>query len=437
VNRRTLLATLGLSTVPGCAGPLGPLGPNGSNGGEETTTPTPGADSPLPAPPANAPLGYTYLGADGNRLVDGPGSLPDTAPVDVALDSRAEWVVGVPYDDGVVFGVVTREGTQGVSVAPGRVESVDLDLGPSRGPPLLVGGSDPRFAPALGSATTHPVPTTGGWASVTPDGVVRLPGGANAAVDAIPDARIVSAAGRLYVLASRTRAYAHGVLGDEVEARSVAVLDPAGGVETELDAPSGVIEGLAPIVADVDDDGEREVIVTTSDAREGARVVALSESESGAESAIAGPPIGSGFRWRHQLAVAPFGPDGETELAVVKTPHIGGTAEFYRARGGRLDLVASLRGYSTHSIGSRNLDNAVAGDLDGDGRVELLVPDDPQRSLAGLRRVSGGDGDGDGVEAVWRLPLDGQLTSNVCAVSGRERVAVAAGVGEQLRVWPA
>ena len=203
-------------------------------------------------------------------------------------------------------------------------------------------------------------------------------------------------------------------------------LDPAGGVEERFEAPSGVIEGVAPIVADVDGDGEREVVVTTSDARAGARVVALSD-----EGAVAGPPIGSGFRWRHQLAVAPFGPGDETELAVVKTPHIGGTAEFYRAREGALELVASLEGYSTHSIGSRNLDTAVAGDLDGDGQVELLVPDDPQRTLAGLRR------EGERVEEAWRLPLDGRLTSNLCAVSGTGGVVVAAGRKDGLRVWPA
>jgi hypothetical protein len=382
-------------------------------------------------PPTTAPLGYTHVGADGNRVVDGTGSLPDTGPVDVTLAARPEWVVGVPHDDGVLLGVVTRAGTQAVSVGTEEAEAVDIDLGTVRGPPLLIGGSDPQFAPRLGSETTHPVPTAGGWVFVATDGVVNLPRGTRADVGALPDARIAAAAGRLYVLATRTRAYAHGVLGDEFEARSVAVLNPGGEVERTLDAPSGVIEGIAPIVADIDGDGEREVIVTTSDAEEGARVVALSASGEARQ----GPPIGTGFRWRHQLAAAPFGPDGEVEVAVVKTPHIGGTAEFYRAREGRLDLVASLRGYSTHAIGSRNLDNAVAGDFDGDGQVELLVPDDPQRHLAGLRRVDGGDSDG--VEEAWRLPLDGTLTSNVSAVSVQDGIVVAAGTEDSLRVWPA
>ncbi len=419
MNRRTLLAALGCAgALAGCAAPLAP-------DGDETETPA--ADSPPPAPLPSVPLGYTHLRPDGNRLVDGSGSLPGTDPVDVPLDARPEWVVGVSREEDVLLGVVTSRGTETVSVVDGNAETVGVDLGPARGPPLLVGGSDPRFAPPLGSPTTHPVPTASGWASVASDGRVRLPGGTNADVDALPDARLVSAAGRLYALAGRTRAYAHGVLGDDLEARSVAVLDPAGGVETVIDAPSGVIEAVAPIVADVDDDGEREVVVTVSDAERGARRVALSESGG----PLTGPPVGSGFRWRHQLAVAPFGPRGEVEVAAVKTPHVGGTAEFYRADGGELRLVAERRGYSTHTIGSRNLDGAIAGDLDGDGRAELLVPDDPQRELAGLRRHSGG------ADEAWRLPLGGRLTTNLCAVSGARGIVVAAGFGETLRVWPA
>jgi hypothetical protein len=434
VLRRTFLASgLGLAgALAGCAAPLAPDGRTDSPPAVETDsppTPAVGTDSP-PPPPGDAPLGSTHLRPDGNRLVDGRGSLPHTDPVDVEFEATPEWVVGVPWEDGVRLAVVTAGGARVLSVVDGEVSAVGRDLDAPPGPPLLVGASEPAFAPAIGSPLTHAVPTTGGWASVTPDGVVRLPGGENADVGALPDARIVRAAGRLYVLASRTREYAHGVLGDELEAASVAVLDPAGGVEATLAPPSGVVEGIAPIVADVDDDGEREVAVTASDAERGARLVAL----SAAGDAMVGPAIGSGFRWRHQLAVAPFGPGGETELAAVKTPHVGGTAEFYRARGGRLDLVASLDGYSTHAIGSRTLDTAVAGDLDGDGSVELLVPDDPRRALAGLRRLAG---DEEGVVEAWRVPLGGRLTSNLCAVTGPAGVVVAAGRATALRVWPA
>ena len=47
--------------------------------------------------------------------------------------------------------------------------------------------------------------------------------------------------------------------------------------------------------------------------------------------------------------------------------------------------------------GSRNLDQAVAGDFDGDGAVDLIVPSRDQKSLIALRRI------GDSVEEVWEL----------------------------------
>ena len=43
-----------------------------------------------------------------------------------------------------------------------------------------------------------------------------------------------------------------------------------------------------------------------------------------------GPTIGQGYRGRHQIAVAPFGPNGELELVDVLTPHLGGIVEFYQ-----------------------------------------------------------------------------------------------------------
>ena len=78
-----------------------------------------------------------------------------------------------------------------------------------------------------------------------------------------------------------------------------------------------------------------------------------------------GPAIGRGNRWRHQIAVAPFGPNGERELVDVLTPHIGGVVEFYRMVGDRIEIVATVPGFTSHVIGSRNLDLALAADADG------------------------------------------------------------------------
>ncbi len=85
-----------------------------------------------------------------------------------------------------------------------------------------------------------------------------------------------------------------------------------------------------------------------------------------------------------------FGPDGEIELAVMFTPHIGGVVEFYRLREGKLDIVVRLPGPTSHVNGSHNLYMALAGDLDGDGRTELLVLSRGLTTLIGVRRIASG-----------------------------------------------
>ena len=131
------------------------------------------------------------------------------------------------------------------------------------------------------------------------------------------------------------------------------------------------------------------------------------------------------------MAVAPFGPGGELELAAVLTPHIGGGVEFYRMRANRLEIVARVPGYSPNVIVSRNLDTAIAGDLDGDGRIELLVPDQAQQVLGAIRRNLAG------AKTVWTIPIGGKLSTNLAGITLAEG-GLAVGIGREdnvLRLW--
>jgi hypothetical protein len=135
---------------------------------------------------------------------------------------------------------------------------------------------------------------------------------------------------RLLFLSGPTTRYGHEALGDALEAGSITLVEtaPQPRVVLNIDLPGHmVVEGIAPLWVDLDGDGVREIIVTHSDASQGTQVVVYAET---GERIAAGPAIGQGFRGRHQLTVAPFGPDGELELADVLTPHIGGVIEFYR-----------------------------------------------------------------------------------------------------------
>lgn len=113
------------------------------------------------------------------------------------------------------------------------------------------------------------------------------------------------------------------------------------------------------------------------------------------------------------------------------TPHLGGGVQFYRLNGNSLDVVARLTGYTSHQIGSRNLDMAAAGDFDGDGRLELLLPDNGFLRLEAIQRSA------QGAEVVWTVQTGAQMTTNL-ATTKLVGGGMAVGIGRAdgvLRVW--
>jgi hypothetical protein len=419
-HRRALLATVATVAVAGCAG-----SPARSTPAEPTGT---------PAGRSVASYAYTHLRADGNRRVDGRGDIDDARPVEIAVDGRPTWLLAVPGPDATSHWTVVRADGRATihRVGAGTSEAVAERARVST-PPLAYaadGSVGLVDAPAGCAEHTHPV-LDDGVAYVAADGdvVVRTDGAWTRLDAAAPaDARLVRVAdGRYALYGGRTTRYTHGAVGDTVEGSRLLVVDVAAGrIETDvrLDAPT-VFEGLSPLVADLDGDGDGEVVTTVADSTDGARIRVY--DADGTERAT-GPVYGPG--WRHQLCVAPFGPDGVPELAVVRKPHVDRTLEFYRLDGDDLRVTATDGGYASHAYGSRILDGGLAADLDGDGRPELLVPAARRRTLAAVERTDRG------VERAWSLPLGGDLATNVAGVAlGDGRLAVGAGTAEGVRVW--
>jgi hypothetical protein len=249
-------------------------------------------------------------------------------------------------------------------------------------------------------------------------------------VRALPDARIaMSETGLGALYAASTNRYAHGVLGDELEGEMAVIYNVATLSETRITLPENdVFEGIMPFWADVDGDGAQDLVTTVSNSEVGARIRVYKTDGS---MLAQGEPIGQGGRWRHQIAFGAFGANGENELVAVTTPHIGGVVEFYRYEDGELAIVAELPGFSSHQIGSRNLDMVVGGDFNGDGQLEIVLPDQTMQTLNGIQRTE------NGAEVVWSVPLDGTLTTNLAAVQyGDGKLALAAGTDDgKLRVW--
>jgi hypothetical protein len=298
------------------------------------------------------------------------------------------------------------------------VRRVDGSVALVRPPASVSPVAPPTFADG---GRTRLVPGTDGDLLVTRDGSTE-----RVDVGMLADGRVVRVSEDRYaLLGDRTDRYRHRALGDAVEGGSLVVADARGTVETRhaIDPPA-VIEAQAPMAADLDGDGRRELLVPVSDSADGARIAAFAPDGS---RLATGPIHGSG--WRHPLAVAPLGPDGKPELAVVRKPHVEHVLEFYRFDGGELSVRTTLRGFRSHTYGSRSLDGALAADLDGDGAAELLVPTTGRDELAAVGRTA------DGAAVDWRLPLDGTLRTNLAGTADGEGVAVGAGTAGGVRVW--
>ncbi len=411
------------------------------------STPVTYSDAPASTPTSTAQMeiGYTYHRADGNRLVMGRGALPSIEPIDIPLAGQPEWLVAAPLSAGGLWAVALQDGRlQAFQTTGDGYEPVEIQperIAPGAPPLLRVTGGSPTIIQAPGSAAanlTHPIPLGGKTSQIAfidQNGDVVIWEEAEIgrlAVDALADARLlVDEAGRLLVLTNPSTRYDHGVLGDTVEAGGITLIEtsPTARVLRTIEIPAPkVVEGIAPIWADITGDGVREIIVTLSDASEGAQVVIYNEA---GEQIAKNSPIGRGYRWRNQLAVAPFGAEGSLLLVDVLTPHILGVVEFLELNQDRLVVSAQVSGFTSHVIGSRNLDMALSGDFDGDGQIEVLIPDQARKKLGGISL------DGVGASADWILSVDGLAVTNLAGISFPDG-SLAVAVGKEdgtLRVW--
>jgi len=432
-TRRSLLAALAVATA-GCARP--------SLESADTDAPaTPRAATP----PAAGDYWYTHPSSTGRRTLRATGAIDEADPVTFEPDGQPAWLVASPAEAGSGgsashWTVASADGRASTwRVRDGAAERVSThdSLSADTPPVVATDGDGPRLVrpPADIAAHTAPVAVPGGpdrepalcYVAANGDFVVVGDERTRVAVDALRDGRPAALGdGRYALYTAPSDRYGHGALGDTIEGTVLTVVDARRGTvewRASLSMPA-VFEGLRPLVADLDGDGDPEIVTTVADSADGARIAVFSAS---GDRVGTGPVYGPG--WRHQLAVAPLGPDGGVELAVVRKPHVDHTLEYYRFDGESLSVVATLGGFSTHTYGSRVTDGALAGDLDGDGRVEALVPTTDRTALAAVRRSEGG------ARVVWERSLPGPVGSNVTGVALADGLAVGAASGGTVTVW--
>jgi len=386
-------------------------------------------------PKADLIQSTTQNNLSGNHYLNGSIDLASAHSLDIPLNGTPQWLVSAPYQDGVAFVAVLDTGeVQAFKISNQNYESISITPTqlPAGMPPLLTisgekielivppADASPLSNSIIVSGKLIYIASNGDLVSVSDSAQARLP------INAMPDSRIlVDDQNRVLILSGPTDRYDHGILGDAIDASAINLIE----TEPELrvlqtitiDAPD-VIEGISAIWADIDNDGARDIIVTLSNNRGGSRIAAYREDGTLlAES----DPIGLGHRWRHQIAVARFDGSGTPLLVSIRTPHIGGIVEFFQYKNGELEITNEIKGFSAHSIGSRNLDSALAGDFNNDGVPDLLAPDQSHSNLGIISNF----------DVIATLPLPDVLTSNLSATALSGKLYVGAGTHNNLKVW--
>ncbi len=319
-------------------------------------------------------------------------------------------LVGLPLILAVIMSTqsTSRSPRGEVRVSRDRVESVVIepDLPAGQPPAVVVQDNGVRFLTADETGpNTHAVQFPDGTiVTVSEAGAVRVDGDL-LIEDALPDARIVWQDDVAAVLAGATERYDHGALGDEVEARAIVLF-----VATEWDRPPPsslpeptVVEGVAPILADIDDDGDPKY---SSPSPGPMRALGWSPTDwTASASRLA--------RNRDGLSLAP------PALCRAVLPRRGArnrrrSHPAHRRDGGVLPYrrrpalnAARYDGVSSHAFGS------VASTVDSPENArrwptDAAVPTQERRKLVALQRQ-------DGVRQAAQRDIGASLASNVAA----------------------
>lgn len=152
-----------------------------------------------------------------------------------------------------------------------------------------------------------------------------------------------------------TTRYDHGILGDAVEYGALVVTLADGRARRFVLPESRVFEDIAPRLADVDGDGEAEVIAVETHLERGARLSVYGSEGLESSSEF----IGQTHRWLAPVGAADLDGDGTVEIAWVDRPHLARVLRVFRWRPGELALAGEMAGVTNHRIGETDIAGGI------------------------------------------------------------------------------
>lgn len=244
-------------------------------------------------------------------------------------------------------------------------------------------------------------------------------------VDPLIDGRIVFSAKNqmwaLYTSATSDRD-SLGIHGDIMEGFHLHILKYVDGFqvseEVVLEGDELVYEGMGPMWADVDEDGVDDIVTTVSTLDVDASIrVYFMNSDGTVREQLSSDPARARY-----LQLFGFGPvsifgtgEPENEFVGLLDPGNNGIIEYYRyepKNDGNGTIKFSADGlptrYTAHSFFSRNVDQGVVGDFDGDGRAETVIQNEEGTRLVAIERATERN-----AETVWSIPLSASVKSNI------------------------
>ncbi|MEM7250193.1 MAG: VCBS repeat-containing protein [Pseudomonadota bacterium] len=229
-----------------------------------------------------------------------------------------------------------------------------------------------------------------------------------------------------------TSRYAHFVLGGNYEPATLAVRTERGVLRTTLSADS-VFEDREPRLADLDGDGNDEVIVVRSYQRGGAALAIYHVQNGQLVRLTETPDMGHPYGWLNPAGIADFDGDGQLEVLFVRKPHVMGRLEMWRLEQGAMVRVATMTDTSNHVNGSPQIRLSTVADFDGDGLPDLAIPDFDRRAIRFLRFTNG-------VKEFGRVklpaPAVGDFTPQGNASPSGRSIAIPLRNGDVVRIMP-